>query len=826
MLRLRIFMLLFCAALAIPSGYLVRYTYKSMEQEEVAELRYFAGSLFAHMEEELSGLLEKEEARPIDAYSHDFQGDTGMRPSPISPPPEAPYILGYLQNNPDGSFLTPHARPDNAHGEFPSTLRQRLEQLEEINRIFNEKRTAFPEESPPDNGNADVAFSKAKARSFGETVPVAPGEAAPAGGKANAVATGTKQPNTGKRAVVISGKKQDGAHRSETVDTIGNAKVRDGGGKTGTIVSFKTPPDHNRTDAFTPGEKRPGTRKGANAALEDRLQGGGRKADSAPGITRPKLTEEVPAPPRKVLSDIGEKYFDASRSKKRKDYLGREQKRVEKLTARQAMNIAPRSRKEMAQTLKPGSTFNTEDSVTAHPGIEEEIAADAQDATAPGRTGLAEQAAESPAAPYRTGLAEQIAENPPTPYRTNISEQAAGSRPVPHTMAEGKKSSPAVTAAETFQAEVDPMQSVLIDAKRIFIFRRIVLEGQVYRQGFVVALRPFLRHLAETHFTGQPLAAFTGLSLNVVGRGEEQEILRNGAEVKEPVFLLQRTFGRPFSFISATLACDRIPASASRFPVGTMAAGATLILLMGLAAIYRSARTQVELSEKRSAFVSSVTHELKTPLTNIRMYIEMLEQGIAQTPDREQEYFRILGSESARLSRLIDNVLAFSKLEQKERRVALTEGDFTEVIGEVQAVMGEKLRQEGFTLTARQEPGLLFFYEREMMIQVLINLIENSMKFGRKAQRREITLRAVRKTGRIEIGVSDTGPGIPPKFLNRVFDDFFRVDSSLVRDTRGTGIGLALVRRCVTSMGGQVKAGNNHGPGCTITLSFPEKSNP
>ena len=93
----------------------------------------------------------------------------------------------------------------------------------------------------------------------------------------------------------------------------------------------------------------------------------------------------------------------------------------------------------------------------------------------------------------------------------------------------------------------------------------------------------------------------------------------------------------------------------------------TIIIVLGLFAIYQSAKTLVELSERRTTFVSSVTHELKTPLTNIRMYIEMLDQGMAQTPEREQEYFRILGSESSRLSRLINNVLEFSKLEKKTR---------------------------------------------------------------------------------------------------------------------------------------------------------------
>ena len=107
------------------------------------------------------------------------------------------------------------------------------------------------------------------------------------------------------------------------------------------------------------------------------------------------------------------------------------------------------------------------------------------------------------------------------------------------------------------------------------------------------------------------------------------------------------------------------------------------VILLGFFAIYQSTRTLVELSERRSMFVSSVTHELKTPLTNIRMYIEMLDQGIAPNREREEEYFRILGSESQRLSRLIDNVLEFSKLERKQRHFNVQEGTFEDVLYEV-----------------------------------------------------------------------------------------------------------------------------------------------
>jgi signal transduction histidine kinase len=245
------------------------------------------------------------------------------------------------------------------------------------------------------------------------------------------------------------------------------------------------------------------------------------------------------------------------------------------------------------------------------------------------------------------------------------------------------------------------------------------------------------------------------------------------------------------------------------------------ILVLGLLAIYQSARAIVDLSERRSIFVSSVTHELKTPLTNIRMYIEMLEQGIAPNREQEEEYFQVLSSESQRLSRLIDNVLEFSKLEKKQRRFNLQEGRFEDVIQEVENIMQEKLRQEGFVLNVERDDIQLFHYDREVMVQILLNLIENSIKFGKSSPRKEITLRLQSEGKQVNISVSDSGPGIPRAALKKVFHDFYRGEHEVTQATRGTGIGLALVKKFVTALSGSVKASNNKGPGCTITISLP-----
>jgi signal transduction histidine kinase len=334
-------------------------------------------------------------------------------------------------------------------------------------------------------------------------------------------------------------------------------------------------------------------------------------------------------------------------------------------------------------------------------------------------------------------------------------------------------------------------------------------------------LRAFLNHLAQNYFIAQPMAAYANLRLQVMDQGREIVRVQGGKSTRNPKFILNRTFPSPFAFLNATLRSDEVPRSTGRNTLMIMMVVLAAIFLIGLFAIYKSVRAIVDLSERRSQFVSSVTHELKTPLTNIRMYIEMLEQGIAKDTEREQEYFQIISSEGSRLSRLINNVLDLAKLEKKQRPLNLTRGTFEEVAAEVQTVMQAKLRQEGFTLKIVQEDIRPFKYDREAMIQVLINLIENSVKFCRSALKKEITIRIYQESSCVKIAVSDHGPGIPRHALKKVFDDFYRVDNSLARKTRGTGIGLALVKKFVKLIGGDVEAENNPGGGCTIAISLP-----
>ncbi len=537
--------------------------------------------------------------------------------------------------------------------------------------------------------------------------------------------------------------------------------------------SFQTPLVAGTEKAAPAHRNRIEALKGANELFN-------RKRVTATDRIQPRPAEIAVQEEVKQEAVFADKYIDSSRTRASKFFLGQKEKRLQKITSGQAANI---TRQEQAQER-------------SSPSAVAESEYDRED----------QYAAKDQAAGRAPAPKKRIAR------KMNLE---AGFEDAP------RDSVVAADETESFQVEVAPLQAVFLTDDQIFIFRRIMINQQIYRQGFVLKVNAFLEHLTQAYFRTQPMARFTGLRLSVVDQGREADAVEAGQYSKNSNFILNRGFPSPFGFLKAVLTCSQIPKSAGRRTLNIMLIVLAVIVLIGLFAIYQSARAIEDLAERRSQFVSSVTHELKTPLTNIRMYIEMLEQGIAKSPEREQEYFRILDSEGVRLSRLINNVLEMSKLERQQRHLNLQTGSLAEVVGEVETVMAEKLKQDGFSLMVEIGDIPPFKYDREVMIQVLINLIENSMKFGKRAAEREIHIRAGLAGSRLKIMVSDTGPGIPRHALKKIFNDFYRVENSLTRNTRGTGIGLALVKQFVQLMGGTVTAANNSGPGCTITISLP-----
>ncbi len=492
-----------------------------------------------------------------------------------------------------------------------------------------------------------------------------------------------------------------------------------------------------------------------------------------------------PVEEKKKKDSFSERYLTRTKNAPTKTYLGKKQQRVEEITAEQAYNIASEDEGGLQYTDEMQKV---------------QVPASVTGQSSWGRD-VEEKSEQNRSKDSDVVLKEQVLEQ--EMLQSGVVQDEPDSN------------------QERFQVEVAPFQSVSIKDDHVYIFRRIATNNQIYRQGFILLVEPMLNHLITSHFQEQPLARFTALKMQRRDQGQKREIVQAGIAITTSNFLAERVFPPPFDFMSVSLRAKTVPSSPARQSLNVALVVLGVFMSFGLLAIYQSARTVVRMSERRSQFVSSVTHELKTPLTNIRMYIEMLEQGIAATPEREQEYLAILGSESARLSGLINNVLDLAKLEKKQRNFNMQEGQLDDVLTEVETIMSQKLKQDGFTLAIHAAEVPEFTYDRDVLIQILMNLIENSVKFGKHAATRKITINADSIEKRVRIAVSDTGPGIPRHALKKVFDDFYRVDNDLTRTTGGTGIGLALVKKFITAMGGSVEAANNRGDGCTIALLLP-----
>ena len=280
-------------------------------------------------------------------------------------------------------------------------------------------------------------------------------------------------------------------------------------------------------------------------------------------------------------------------------------------------------------------------------------------------------------------------------------------------------------------------------------------------------------------------------------------------------------FAEPFDALVARLDLESLPGLGSERPIYALALMLTLVATIGLYAVDRMTRVVVDYARRRSDFVAAVSHELKTPLTSIRMYGEMLRDGLVSTDEKRTEYYTTITDESERLSRLIDNVLEFSRLEQNQRDLSLVVGSLPEAIREVTEKLRAHVEREGFDLKLDLDDGLpAVQFDRDGVTQLVFNLVDNALKYARHAATREIEIGLHLENERVELRVRDFGPGVPDDQLRRVFEPFYRVGEELTRTTEGTGIGLALVKELAERMGAVVLGRNATGGGFEVCIAF------
>lgn len=242
--------------------------------------------------------------------------------------------------------------------------------------------------------------------------------------------------------------------------------------------------------------------------------------------------------------------------------------------------------------------------------------------------------------------------------------------------------------------------------------------------------------------------------------------------------------------------------------------------LFGAYLFWRDVRRELRLAEMRSQFVASVSHELKTPLTAIRMFAETLRMGRATSPEMQAEYLDTIVNESERLTRLLNNVLDFSKIEQGKKIYRFEPTCLAEVVQAAARALQYPLAQQGFQLRVEIENGLpAVRVDPDAIEQAILNLLTNAMKYSGDA--REIELRLRRRDRHAVIQVTDRGVGIPAKEQALIFEKFYRAATPENQRVPGTGLGLTLVEHIVKAHGGRVEVQSEPGKGSTFSLHLP-----
>jgi len=244
------------------------------------------------------------------------------------------------------------------------------------------------------------------------------------------------------------------------------------------------------------------------------------------------------------------------------------------------------------------------------------------------------------------------------------------------------------------------------------------------------------------------------------------------------------------------------------------------ILLGGSLLLWQAYRHQRDARQKTS-FVSNVSHELKTPLTTIRMYAELLGEGRISDPDKQHRYLQTIIKESQRLTRLVGNILDFSRLEQGRRQYRHDPLDLVELLQQLLEGQQVRLAEAGLNLEwERPAQPLPLHSDRDALEQIILNLIDNAIKYAAEGGRLKVKVKLQEKS--LLIQICDFGPGIPTAHRQRIFEKFHRVDESLTARSQGSGLGLSIARQLSEGLGGTLSYIVPEAGGSCFELRLPQ----
>jgi signal transduction histidine kinase len=246
----------------------------------------------------------------------------------------------------------------------------------------------------------------------------------------------------------------------------------------------------------------------------------------------------------------------------------------------------------------------------------------------------------------------------------------------------------------------------------------------------------------------------------------------------------------------------------------------SLLMAGGMWLTYRNVSRELALAKLKSDFVSNVSHELRTPLALIRLYAETLELGRLSNPAKQHEYHEIIRKESERLTALINNILDFSRIEAGKKEYNFRETDVADLVRSTLESYRFEIEQNGFRFEEKIESNLPpLQVDREAIARSLLNLVNNAVKYSSNDKYLGVNL--YRENGSVNLEVIDHGIGIAANEQPKIFEKFYRVGDPLVHNTKGSGLGLSLVRHIALAHGGEVAVESTPGKGSKFIITLP-----
>jgi len=375
--------------------------------------------------------------------------------------------------------------------------------------------------------------------------------------------------------------------------------------------------------------------------------------------------------------------------------------------------------------------------------------------------------------------------------------------------------------SEMVQVRIEPFVPLLIPAKggeqsvfggQVFMLRHVQIENKHLIQGFQLNEKELIQQVEES-----------AKKFVRSGMGFELSKKTNGGSAYAAI--LDFGFGRlVLNLIETDPLHIARKISQMRNWYFSIITVVLLAVALALASLWHNARSQLRLARKKDDFISAVSHELRTPLTSIRMYSEMLEKNWVSSREKVAEYYKNMRQESERLSRLIENVLDFSRIQRGRKKYAFNLGNLNKCIADVVEMMRPYAAQHGFTIqTQLAELGQTAF-DADAVTQIIVNLLDNAVKYARNAEDKTVTIRTGTDGRFVLIEVEDHGPGVPHRQRKKIFEEFYRVGAEATRETTGTGLGLALVKKFAQAHNGFVEILSARPSGAIFRVSLPAQT--